>query len=232
MEEVSQGIIPPIIADVLVLLSLALNFVLMIAVAYLFATKSQDGKFNQLDKNIKKVAKDLKNLETKVSEIKPHKVVDTVPQAVPFGIDTSKPRVEENSDPSSKWASFVENYNYIAASMAVPGQRQACEKFVNDNGLKMLMYGGMMTFLPAFDVEESSFWAFKISDTDYAVVPNPMKPCNDEVYNRGGIKETFAINFLDGVYKKYIVSVPAIFTLSSANQWLVKEPGVAKLERV
>ena len=117
--------------------------------------------------------------------------------------------------------------------MAVPGQRKACEKFVDDNGLKMLMYGGMMTFMQAVDVEESNYWAWKIPETQnqYAVVPNPMKPCDDDIYSRGGLKETFASNYKNGTYKKYAVTLPAIFLCSAGENWHLKQPGTLNLER-
>ena len=233
MEETTvQGFFPPMMSDMLIMLSIVLNVILMFAVAYLMLTRNQDGKFRQLDDRIKRVANDLKILDDKVRGMKPPKKVDTVPEAQPFGINPSAPR-EDTSDVSSIWKKFVDNYNFLAASMMVPGQLKACQKFVEDNGLRMLNYAGMMNFIPALDVEDSNFWLWKISPdlNQYAVVPNPMKPCDNELYERGGLKIVFAMNYKDGIYKKYVVDTPAIFTIDNSNQWKLQDPGVVDLER-
>ena len=233
MEETTvQGFFPPMMSDMLIMLSIVLNVILMFAVAYLMLTRNQDGKFRQLDDRIKRVANDLKILDDKVRGMKPPKKVDTVPEAQPFGINPNAPR-EDPSDVSSIWKKFVDNYNFLAASMMVPGQLKACQKFVEDNGLRMLNYAGMMNFIPALDVEDSNFWLWKISPdlNQYAVVPNPMKPCDNELYERGGLKIVFAMNYKDGIYKKYVVDTPAIFTIDNSNQWKLQDPGVVDLER-
>ena len=233
MEETTvQGFFPPMMSDMLIMLSIVLNVILMFAVAYLMLTRNQDGKFRQLDDRIKRVANDLKILDEKVRGMKPPKKVDTVPEAQPFGINPNAPR-EDPSDPSGIWKRFVDNYNFLAASMMVPGQLKACQKFVEDNGLRMLKYAGMMNFIPALDVEDSNFWLWKISPdlNQYAVVPNPMKPCDNELYERGGLKIVFAMNYKDGIYKKYVVDTPAIFTIDNSNQWKLQDPGVVDLER-
>lgn len=233
MEETTvQGFFPPMMSDMLIMLSIVLNVILMFAVAYLMLTRNQDGKFRQLDDRIKRVANDLKILDEKVRGMKPPKKVDTVPDAQPFGINPNAPR-EDPSDVSGIWKRFVDNYNFLAASMMVPGQLKACQKFVEDNGLRMLNYAGMMNFIPALDVEDSNFWLWKISPdlNQYAVVPNPMKPCDNELYERGGLKIVFAMNYKDGIYKKYVVDTPAIFTIDNSNQWKLQDPGVVDLER-
>ena len=231
-EPVAQGFFPPMLTDMLVMLSIVLNVILMFAVAYIVLTRNQSEKFKKLEDKIKRCANDLKILEDKVRELKPPKKVDTVPIAEPFGINTNEPR-EDPSDVSALWKRFVENYNHIAASMMVPGQLKACQKFVEDNGLRMLQYAGMMNFIPALDVEESGFWLWKMSPdlNQYAVVPNPMKPCTTELYERGGLKVVFAMNYIDGIYKKYIVDTPAIFTIDSSNHWKLQDPGVVDLAR-
>ena len=230
-ETVTQGILPPVMADVLLFLSLAISIILMFAFAYLFA-RNPVGEIRQLENKVKKLSADLKELEDKVKNIKPQKVVDTVPAAEPFGINPKMPR-EDPNDKSKLWKKFVENYNFIAASMSVPGQLKACKKFVEENGLRMLQYTGMMNFIPALEVEESNYWLWKMSPDSnlYAVVPNPMKPCDEELYERGGLKMVFAMNFKDGTYKKYVVDTPAIFTIDGSNHWKLQDPGVIDLAR-
>ena len=231
-ETVAQGFLPPTLTDMLVMLSIVLNVLLLFGFFYIVVTRNQDGKFKKLDDKIKRVANDLKILEDKVRELKPPKKVDTVPEAVPFGINLNEPR-EDPNDTSGVWKKFVENYNFLAASMLVPGQLKACQKFVEDNGCRMLQYTGMMNFIPALEVEDSNFWLWKMSpdSNQYAVVPNPMKPCTSELYERGGLKIVFAMNFIDGIYKKYIVDTPAVFTIDGSNHWQLKDPGVVDLAR-
>lgn len=234
MEETAavQGLFPPLMSDMMTLLSIALNILLMFAVAYLWATRNAGNNLKDVEEKIKKQANRIKKLEESVQEIKPHKVVDTVIEAEPFGIKPNEPREEPMDISVIGLQKFIEAYNHIAASMSVPGQLKACEKFVGDHGLRMLLYGGVMTFLPALDVEESNYWAWKIPEEQhlFAVVPNPMKPCDSNLNERGGLKMTFTTNFQDGVYKKYTVDTPAIFS-DEGNTWHLRNPGVLDLAR-
>ena len=126
----------------------------------------------------------------------------------------------------------MESYNHIAASMAVPGQLKACENFVIENRLKILVYTGSMNFVPAIDVKESKFWAWKIEEGNrFAVVPNPMAKYDEDLHSHSGMKETFASNYEKGSYTKYFVELPAILTYDESNKWKILEPGVIKLER-
>lgn len=231
MEETAvQGILPPMMSDILILMNIAMSVVLMFACAYL-ATRNQNSEIRQLNDKIKKLSQEIKSLDERIG--RPQKKVDTVIEAEPFGISTKFPRQDPNETKMGVWEKFVENYNLIAASMMVPGQLKACQKFVEDNGLRMLQYSGMMNFIPAAEVEESNYWLWKMPNEKnlYAVVPNPMKPCDEELYERGGLKMVFAINYKDGTYKKYIVETPAIFSTDSSNHWKLKDPGVVNLER-
>ena len=116
--------------------------------------------------------------------------------------------------------------------MMVPGQEKACQKFIDDNDLSTIKFGMTGNFLPAVTVNDSNLWAWKTTTANtYAVVPNPMKPCTGELYEEDGMKSIFAMNFQNGIYKKYIVKVPAIFTIDEKNRWKLKDPGVVDLER-
>jgi len=229
MEETATGILPPILSDVLLFLNIAISVMLMFAVAYL-VTRNNNEELRQMNGKIKKLSNEVKSLEEKLKE-RPQKKVDTVLTAEPFGINPNLPR-EDPNEMSGVWKKFVENYNLIAASMQVPGQLKACKKFVDDNELRMLQCLGTMNFMPATEVEESNYWLWKIpSEKLYAVVPNPLKPCTEELYEQKGLKMVFAINYKDGTYGKYIVETPAMFTIDESNHWKLHEPGVVKLER-
>ena len=235
-ETAAQGILSPVLSDALLFLNLALSVILLFAFAYLWTTRHQTGEIAQLKDRVKKISGDLKSLEEKVQEIKPQKKIETVPAPEAFGLDFNQ-RKEKAAAPkipvgAQVWSKFIDDYNHIAGSMLVPGQAQACQKFVEENGLRMMMTGVTGNFLGTNSVDESNFWAWKIPESKtYAVVPNPMKPCTGELYEEGGLKNIFAMNFENGIYKKYEVKVPAIFTTDDKNHWQLKDPGVIELSR-
>ena len=236
-ETATQGIFSPVLSDTLLVLNIVLSVILLFAFAYLWATRHQTGEVAQLKDRVKKLSGDLKALEEKIQEAPPPKKVETVPEPDVFGMDFSKkekPAVAPKIPVGNQvWSEFVAEYNHIAGSMLVPGQVQACQKFVGENSLRLLMHGLIGNFLGTNSVEESNFWAWKIPDTKnhYAVVPNPLKPCTGELYEEFGLKSIFAMNFENGVYKKYEVKVPAIFTADENNHWQLKDPGVVELSR-
>lgn len=221
-------------SDALNFLSLGLGVVLLFAVAYLWSSNSnKTAELEGIQSELKRMKKTLSKLEDKVNVMREPKVVDEVPQAEPFGIDLTEP-VETRITPlapQEPWLNFIDDYNKLAAEMQNPGQLMKCEKFVRNNKLRILTYGGALTFRPAIDVKDSDYWAFKCELDEYAIVPNPMNPCDEELHEHGGLKEIFALNYQNGVYRKYFVKLPALFNLGTDNTWQIKNPGVANLER-
>lgn len=221
-------------SDALNFLSLGLGVVLLFAVAYLWSSNSnKTAELEGIQSELKRMKKTLSKLEDKVNVMREPKVVDEVPQAEPFGIDLTEP-VETRITPlapQEPWLNFIDEYNKLAAEMQNPGQLMKCEKFVRNNKLRILTYGGALTFRPAIDVKDSDYWAFKCELDEYAIVPNPMNPCDEELHEHGGLKEIFALNYQNGVYRKYFVKLPALFNLGADNTWQIKNPGVANLER-
>ena len=221
-------------SDALNFLSLSLGVVLLFAVAYLWSSNSnKTAELEGIQSELKRMKKTLSKLEDKVNVMREPKVVDEVPQAEPFGIDLTEP-VETRITPlapQEPWLNFIDDYNKLAAEMQNPGQLMKCEKFVRNNKLRILTYGGALTFRPAIDVKDSDYWAFKCELDEYAIVPNPMNPCDEELHEHGGLKEIFALNYQNGVYRKYFVKLPALFNLGADNTWQIKNPGVANLER-
>lgn len=236
-ETATQGIISPVLSDALVFLNLTLSIILLCAFAYLFSTRHQTGEIAKLNDKIKRLSNEFKILEEKFQEIKPMKKVESVPEPEAFGFDFGKKKAAAAVAPkisvgSQVWSKFIDDYNYIAASMLVPGQAKACQKFVDDNDLSLLKFGMTGNFLPAVTVNDSNLWAWKLpSSNNYAIVPNPMKPCTGELYEDDGMKAVFAMNFENGIYKKYTVKVPAIFNVDDKNRWKLKDPGVVDLAR-
>ena len=239
----AQALLTQDTANMLIILSLALNLVLLFGFAFLWATRRREEQVTALEKSVQKLSNNVKQLEKRIEEKNP-RVVHTLPDMKPFGMDFDEDSVDERkaaqaaaavSDERGEyaelWEKFVEGYNLLAASMNVPKQLEACEKFVYDNSLRMLLYGGAMNFLPAIEVSESNYWAWKIPDTKniYAVVPNPMRPCDKVVYESGGLKQIFNADYNGGVFRKYIVERPAIFV--STSNWQLQDRGKLELEK-
>ena len=224
-----------VLSDALNFLSLGLSVVLLFAVAYLWSSNGRkSAQLQQVQSDLQKVKKKLSALEEKVNEIREPTVVSDVPQAEPFGLDLDEPRefrVATPLAPQKPWLNFIKEYNEFAETLASPGQLKKCEKFVRDNKLKVLTYGSSMTFRPAIDVKDSIYWAFKGNGGEFAVVPNPMNPCDEELYEFSGMKEIYALNYESGVYRKYFVKLPAIFISDPVNGWMLKDTGVVNLER-
>ena len=239
----AQALLTQDTANMLIILSLALNLVLLFGFAFLWATRRREEQVTALEKSVQKLSNNVKQLEKRIEEKNP-RVVHTLPDMKPFGMDFDEDSVDERkaaqaaaavSDERGEyaelWEKFVEGYNLLAASMKVPKQLEACEKFVYDNSLRMLLYGGAMNFLPAIEVSESNYWAWKIPDTKniYAVVPNPMRPCDKVVYESGGLKQIFNADYNGGVFRKYIVERPAIFV--STSNWQLQDRGKLELKK-
>ena len=224
----------PLFADALNFLALGLSVVLLFAVAYLWSSNStKAAQIEKLQAETQKMKKKLDKVEEKVNQLREPTVVSEVPQVEPFGLDISEPRPLNVTPlaPQDPWMDFVADFNTLAEEMVKPGQLTRCEKFVREKKLRALTYGGAMTFRPAIDVRDSSYWAFKLSGDEFAVVPNPMNPCDEEMHEQGGMKEIFALNYQRGTYKKYSVKLPAIFTHDPERGWMLKNPGVVNLER-
>lgn len=232
MEEV---VVSPFFADALNFLSLGLSIVLLFAVAYLWSSNSnKTAELERIKSDVQRMKKTLNTLQEKVNQIREPKVISDVPQAEPFGLDLTEPLSTRITPlaPQDPWLNFVDDYNKLAAEMNKPGQLMRCEKFVRNNKLRILTYGGALTFRPAIDVKDSGYWAFKCELDEYAVVPNPMNPCDENLHEFGGMKEIYALNYVDGVYRKYFVKLPALFNMGADDDgWHLKNPGVVNLER-
>ncbi len=221
------------LSDVLNFLSLGLSVVLLMATAYLWSSNNRKSdELQQLQKDVQKLKKKLSTLEERVSEIREPQVIADVPEVEPFGLNLDEHKEMRITPlaPQKMWLNFVQDYNNFVAELESPGELRKCEKFVRDNKLKSLTYGNS-TIRPAIDVKDSIYWAFKCSGDEFAVVPNPLNPCDDMLVELGGLKELYALNYKDGTYKKYFVKTPAIVTSDSVNGWRLKETGVVNLER-
>ena len=229
-----EAVVSSSMAGILNILALGLSVLLLLVVAYLWSTNSrQDAELQRIQTDVQRLRKKVTALEEKVSQIREPQVVADVPQVEPFGIDLSEPETSRITPlaPQIPWLNFIEDFNKLAAEPDARGFIKKCERFINENKLKILTYGGTMTFRPAIDAKDSLYWAFKCSGEEYAVFPNPMNPCDENLYEFGGMKEIYAINFESDVYRKYIVKQPALFVQDPLKGWMLKKPGVVNLER-
>lgn len=237
-----EATVSPVFSGALNFLSLGLGVVLLFVVAYLWSSNTnKTAELAAIQSELKRLKKTVNTLQEKINQMREPTVVSDVPQVAPFGIDLSPNDDDDDFSlplrkitplkPQDPWLNFVDEYNKLAAEMKNPGQLMKCEKFVRNNKLRILTYGGALTFRPAIDVKDSGYWAFKCEFDEYAVVPNPMHPCNEELHEHGGLKEIFALNYSDGIYRKYFVKLPALFELDMNDSWRLKNPGVVNLER-
>lgn len=232
MEEASEFLLSPQMTQILYYLSLGVSILVLFVVAYLFtANGRKSNEISHLQSEIIRLRKDLNKLKDTVDHMWKPTVKNELPQIEPFGLDFSEPAKIPQLEPQEPWLDFVDRYNQLAEEMSKPGQLKKCEKLVYEFKLRVLTYGGAMTFRPAIDVKDSRYWAFKCSSDEFAVVPNPMHPCDEEFYDSGGMNETYEINYEDGVYRKYIVKMPAIFVYEATSGWRLKILGVVNLER-
>ena len=232
MEETSEFLLSPQMTQILYYLSLGLSILLLFVVAYLFtANGRKSDEIAKLQAEVVRQRRDINNLRETIDHMWKPTVKTDVPHIEPFGLDFSEPSKVSALAPQKPWLEFVEEYNQLAEEMSKPGQLKKCEKLVYEFKLRVLTYGGAMTFRPAIDVKDSRYWAFKCSSDEFAVVPNPMHPCDEEFHDHGGMKETYALNYKDGIYRKYFVKLPAIFTYEPSGGWKLKDTGVVNLER-
>ena len=229
-----ESMVSPMFSNALNFLALGLSLVLLFVVAYLWSSNNnKSAQLERIQSELKRMKRSLDRLEEKVSQMREPQVISEVPQVEPFGLDLTEPMDSRITPlaPQDPWLNFVDEYNKLAEAMKNHGQLMRCEKFVRQNKLRILTYGGAMTFRPAIDVKDSAYWAFKCELDEFAVVPNPMNPCDEELYEHGGIKEIFDLDYDEGVYRKYVVKLPSIFELDENGVWKMKKPGALDLER-
>ncbi len=221
----------------LVMLALTLDVLLIVAVAYVWMMWRQD---HQAMKQVSALSAELKELSKMLEGLKAPEPEEPEEKEPPV----YKPDLPEPPGPPMKkevvWKPFVEEFNKFAAGMKNPGSEGACERFVNENKIKLLMcldHAAMENNMPAPKFTEvksvpvSGFWAYPLPDVAdrYAVVPNPMIPYEQKIHEEGGMKETFASNFETGVYRTIIVKMPALMHFDG-GRWVIDQPGMIRVE--
>lgn len=242
-----DGVLPPMLRDVIVILSVVLSVILLIAVAILWtmqqSTRERLSGYSRMEGDMKAVTAELRELQSVLmpdrSRAEEQENDEDPVLSFPDSPVKQPPPVKR-----SVWQSFADDFNSLARSMDIPKADIACENFVELHKLVLLTclsHGGFdgngNEMEPAFSrehsIDASTYWAWPIPEEKgrYAVVPNPVISYNDKLHREGGMKETFASNFENsGVAEFHHVEVklPAIFS-SSSGKWKIEQPGLIRL---
>ncbi len=231
------GFLPPVLGDILGILSLVLSVLLMCVVAWLWLSGQQQKtalkKISRLTTEVAQLSKRISELESRLN-----------PTVAPAPEPEQKKTQENSPSPAGKkeavWQSFLENFNHLAHSIDIPAADKACANFIAMNKLTLLYCQNHAAnsngnpapeFATAKNMESSTFWAYLLpgSADRYAVVPNPLNPYQQELHEEGGMKETFASNYELGTCRHMAVKLPALLR-NNGSEWMIDQPGVIHLE--
>ncbi len=230
-----QGILPPMMGDMLTVLGVVLNVLLLIGVAYLWASnqqmKSKLSKVSKLPNEVAHLSKNVAALEARLAP---------APAPEPKEEPAEEKPAEKPQENVPSWQPFVDDYNHLARSMDIPEAEKACENFVKIQKITMLMcldHAAQLDgkpapkFVPVTNVSASVYWASPLPGVAdrYAIVPNPLIVYDEKMHEEGGMKETFASNYESGTCKHMDVKLPALFHNASGN-WVIDQPGMIHLE--
>ncbi len=218
----------------LVILGLTLNVILMAAFAYLWVMWRLDHKAL---KQMSGLSAEMKELSAALKALQPP---EPAPAEEPEAPMPEEPASDQPVKKEVVWKEFVDEFNQLAEKAKQPGCEEACERFVKEKQITLLMcldpaaeVDGKPTpkFAPVQSVPVSGFWAYPLPETAdrYAVVPNPSIPYEKKSHEEGGMKETFASNFESGVCRSISVKMPALFLNESGN-WVIDQPGLIHVE--
>lgn len=232
------GVFPPIAADVLILLSVALGIMALIGAAWVISQQRQIHedvqKIAGLEMAVHKLQKEVKALQQQSRPQKMAPASAPEPQA-PVGAPLSQPMSVQQP-----WAAMLQDYNSLAASMKAPRAEEACKAFVAKYHIQLLTTtehkvqgtdGKLVPqFVMAVTLNDSTYWGWALpGQPDMAVVvPNPLHGYDQQLHEEGGMKETFASNYETGSYTELTVKLPAEFRIADQT-WLIQQPGVLRV---
>ena len=231
------ALFPPMAAHILLIFVGAISMVALVGIAYNYSltrsTREKIARVEELERDVKILQRDIKVLQDRLPK-----------DAIPDNTDT-KPAVDKAAGGAMAgnvkqevWQGFVDDYNNLANSMNIPKAAEACENFVRNNKVQLLVCvesqkaedGKTLVYTAVDNVESSRYWAWNVTGKpdDFAVVPNPLIEYNEELHHKGGMKETFASNYETGSFKQVQVKLPAHFTLRQ-GKWVIVQPGVIRV---
>ena len=231
-------------AHIVLILVGGISFVALVGISYtysvLISNRGKIAKIEDLEREMKSMEREIKDLKAQMVKYQFKEAVPVdkgVPQSA---INVAAASAGEGALKQEVWQAFVDDYNNLANSMDVPKAANACENFVRNNRLHMLICvetydaengGGEPLYAPVDEVELSNFWAWQVpGKTDaFMVVPNPLVEYNEVLHTQKGMKETFASNYEKGSFKQIQVKLPAHFT-QRLGAWKIVQPGVIRLK--
>ena len=205
-----MALFPPLVADFLLILTGVISIVALVAAAYSWSInigqRKQLDQFAAIEAELEKVKRDLRNLNSKM-----------VPPEQSAAEAQSRPAPVSAVEPQSVsqvpiWQAFLADYNSLAVSINVPKADKACELFVQNYKLSLLICVDhaaqengqtVLKFVPVEQSAGSQYWAWPLPDKNgvYAVVPNPLLSYDQKLHTESGMKETFASKYEQGVYR-------------------------------
>lgn len=238
------GLFPPMVAHIVLILVGVISFVALVGISYNYSVhisnREKIAKIEDLEREFKSMQREIKGIKEQLVKYQFKEAVP-VDKGVPkSAFNVASASADEGALKQEVWQRFVDDYNNLANSMEVPKAAKACEDFVRNNRLHLLICvetsdtetgGGSPLYAPVDEVELSNFWAWQVpgKEDTFVVVPNPLVEYNAELHNRKGMKETFASNYEKGSFKQIQVKLPARFT-QRLGAWKIVQPGVIKVQ--
>ena len=238
------GLFSPLTAHAVLILVGVISLVALVGISYNYSliinNRGRLSKIEDLEREVNSLQRDLR-------EIREQMVKYQLGEAVP--VDKGVPKraanmaaagAAEGTLKQEVWQAFVNDYNNLANSMDVPKADQACENFVRNNRLQLLICvepaaaeqgDGNPLYAPVDEVELSNFWAWQVPGENdmFAVVPNPLVAYDEDLHSKKGMKETFASNYEKGKCTNIQVKLPAQFR-QKLGAWKIVRPGVIRVK--
>lgn len=232
-----QGIFPPVVADMLIILSFAVSIIALIGAALSITSQKQVRdrlhRVSELEEEVRKLQEELAAQPQGGGKAQAKRAEPPLRKAAPDAKELSAER--------QIWQDFIDDYNSLAASMNVPRADEACEAFISNYKLQVLRLDAAQmqpgsgqdtpVFVPADDVKSSGYWAWPLpgAQNRFVVVPNPLHGYTKTLHEKGGMKETFASNYKTGNFKLISVKIPAVFR-QDKKLWKIDQPGVIRVK--
>lgn len=225
-----ESVFPPFVIALVAVLGLVLGIMSLIVAAYSAALHHQR---RDLAGRVAALEGETRALKEKLER---GASPEPAPEAEQEEASAEPPKHER---PKAPWQDFVDAYNALADEMTDRNRDSLCEKFVQEQGLELLVCVGYDTkeanrhrpqYQQAQSPEDAVCWAAPVpgSETDYAVVPKLNQPYTQELHDKKGMKETFASNFEKADVTGIHIRIPAIFRRKDTS-WKVANPGVIRL---
>ena len=216
-EPVYSGLFSPLVSDIILCVLALVTVFLLLTLAYLWSmVHAQEQTIFVLQQGFRHEQRSAR-------------------RAKPAPVRPAKAKAKE-AEPDGPWLDFVRHYNSFSKNLSGAGTEKECGQFMRQNDLIALTCikdenTGLIEYSPVTKATDGSFWAWQMPDDKhmFAVVPNPQAAYDQELHEKGGMKETFASNYTEGESYAYIeVTLPALVR-DTSGKWTVEQPGIIQL---